>query len=223
MSTPVIPFKSVELALKELLVRDYAPLTGLDARVGGEFPATVDGWYIRIDRIPGGRTDSFEGSFVVDLEVFAPDYLNANQIAHDLEALILAHGYHVVISEGKRWVFDRVFQNTGVADLPWAGDDDIFRLGATYAFTARRSAGVGTSIPVPPPVEGGSTGGTAFTYEQGAPLDTWEFEHNLGYRPGGVRVVADSGDTYYPVIVDIDENTIRLVFPEPVSGLAHLS
>jgi hypothetical protein len=223
VSTPITAFTSVERALMALFVRDYPPLTGLDTRIGGEMPGTVDGWYIRIDKVPGGRSDSFEGTFAVDVEVFSQDYLDAEKIAYDLEALLLAHGYHVVISDGKRWVFDDVFQNTGVSDLPWDGDDDTYRLGATYAITARRSKGVGTSIPTPPPLDGGSQGGTAFAYQRTTPLQVWTIEHNLGYRPGGVRVAADSGDTYFPVVVDLDENTVRLTFAEPVSGWAYLS
>lgn len=227
MSTPVIPFGSVERALMALLVRDYAPLTGLDERVGGEMPGALEptDWYIRIDRVPGGRTDSFEGTFVFDVEVFSQDYLNADQIAHDIEALLLAHGYHVVVADGKRWVFDDVFQNTGVADLPWAGDDDTYRLAATYALSARRSRGTNVSVPVPLPVEegGSADGGTAFAFEQSSPLTVWTIPHGLGYRPGGVRVAADNGDTYFPVIVDLDANTIRLTFAEPISGWAYIS
>jgi hypothetical protein len=211
-----------------LLVRDYAPLSGLDERVGGEMPGALEptDWYIRIDRVPGGRTDSFEGTFVVDVEVFSQDYLNAERIASDIEGLLLAHGYHVVIADGKRWVLDDVFQNTGVADLPWSGDDDTYRLAATYAFTARRSKGTTLSAPIPLPVEeGGSVeeGGVAFSYEQDAPLAVWTVTHNLGYRPGGVRVAADNGDMYFPIVVDLDANTVRLTFSEPVSGWVYIS
>lgn len=139
MSTPVTPFGSVERAVVALLVRDYAPLGGLDTNIGSEMPGRVDNWYIRVDRIPGGRTDSFEGDFAVDIEVFSEDYLEADDMAHEIEAIMLAHGYHVVTSDGRQWVFDNVFQNSGVADLPWPGDDDTYRLSATYAFTVRRS------------------------------------------------------------------------------------
>jgi hypothetical protein len=224
MATTVTPFGSVELALKDLLVRDYAPLTNLDERIGGEFPGTIDQWYIRIDKVPGGSTNSFEGDFILDIDVFSDDYLNADKIAHDIEAVLLAHGYHVVISAGKRWVFDDVFQNIGVSDRPWDGDDDVFRMSATYTLTARRMAGTGTGLPLPPPQEGSvGEGGTAFAFEQESPLTIWTIEHNLGYRPGGVRVAADNGNMYFPVIVDLDENTVRLTLPEAVSGWAYLS
>lgn len=223
MSTPVTPFGSVELALKDLLVRDYAPLTGLDERVGGDFPRDVDQWYIRIDKIPGGRTDSFEGDFIVDIDVFSLDYLDAEQIAHDIEGLLLAHGYHVVLSGGKRWVFDSVFQNVGVADRPWDGDDDTFRISATYAFTARRRAA--TSGPIPAPPGGGEEvfGEFAFEYTQSTPSTVWTIEHGLGYHPAGIQVVDSNGDIHHPVIVYLDENTVRLTLAIPVTGTAYLS
>jgi hypothetical protein len=224
VSTPVAPFGSVELAVMELLVRDYAPLD-MD-HIGGEMPGTVDPWYVRVDKIPGGRTDSFEGAFLLDIEVFASDYLNAEKILHDIEGLLLAHGYHVVISGGRRWVFDSVFQNSGVADLPWDGGDDTFRLGSTYTLGFRRQASSG-STPAPAPIPEDETpteGGAAYAYQRTAPAAAvWTIVHNLGYRPGGVRVTADNGNVYFPVAVDLDENTIRLTFPEPITGWAYLS
>jgi hypothetical protein len=224
MSTPVTPFGSVERAIMALFVRDYAPLTGLDERIGGEFPGDVDGWYIRLDRVPGGRTDSFGGTFVLDLEVFSQDYINAEKIAHDLEAIMLSHGYHVVVADGKRWVFDDVFQNQGVADLPWDGDDDTYRLGSTYALTARRAVGDGVTIPAPLPEEHEEEVlVAAYHHVQSVASDTWTIAHNLGYRPGGVRVTASNGDTYYPVAVDLDVNTIRLTMADSITGTADLS
>jgi hypothetical protein len=224
MATPVQPFGSVERAVMALLVRDYAPLTGLEARIGGEFPdSTLDQWYVRVDKVSGGRTDSFGGDFLVDVEVFSQDYLNAEKIALDIEALMLAHGYHVVLADGKRWVIDDVQQNIGVADRPWDGDDDTYRMSASYALTARRRAGTGAAIPAPPPPDGPTAGGAAYAHQQTINSNTWIVNHDLGYRPGGVRVTADNGDTYFPVVVDLDENTIRLTLAEAVTGWAYVS
>lgn len=135
---PVAKIGSVERALMALFVRDLEVLEGVDTRIGGEFPRVVDDFYVRLDRVPGGRATSFEGDFVVDIEVFSEDYLRAEDISEDIEVLLLAHGYHTVVSGGKKWVFDGIFQNTAITDLPWAGDDDTHRLMATYALTVRR-------------------------------------------------------------------------------------
>lgn len=153
MATKVAPFGPIELAVMALLVRELDVLGGSDARVGGDMPREVDDFYIRIDRVPGGRTDSFEGDFVVDIEVFSADYVRAGDIAADIEALMLAHGIHTVISGGRRWTFDGIFQNVGISDIPWESDDDTHRLLATYSFTVRRSSATGLIEPAPIPEE----------------------------------------------------------------------
>lgn len=222
MATPVHPFGSIERALIALLARDLPHLDGTDSRVGTEFPRDLapEDFAIRIDRV-ASSTDSFSGDFTVDLEVFSQDYLKAEGISLDIEALMLAHGYHVVITDGRRWVFDDVSQNDGVADLPWDGDDDTYRLGATYVLTSRRGPQAGTTIPAAP----GSTSAAraSYTHTQTEPAAIWTIPHGLGYPPGGVRVDADNGDTYFPVVVDLDTNTVRLTMAEPITGKAYLS
>jgi hypothetical protein len=97
-------------------------------------------------------------------------------------------------------------------------------MGATYALTARRSVGAGITIPAPPPEvneEGQLV--AAYHHVQTVASDTWTIPHNLGYRPGGVRVTASNGDTYYPVVVDLDLNTVRLTLADAVTGTAELS
>lgn len=136
--TVIKPFSSMERALMALLVRDLPQLEESDLRVGGDFdfqPATMN-FYIRIDKVPGGRADIHEGTFVFDVEVFSQDYLLAESVAFAIETLALGYP-HVVEVEDRKVVFDDVTQNVGVADLPWE-DDSTYRLGATYVITARR-------------------------------------------------------------------------------------
>jgi len=138
MSTPVKKFGAIELALLALLVRDLDVLEGSEVRVGGDFPTSVDDFYIRIDKVPGGGNTSFEGDFLVDIEVFSEDYLRAEDISEDIEVLMLAHGVTSVVAGDQKWVFDGIFQNRGIADLDWDGGDDTHRLSASYSFTVRR-------------------------------------------------------------------------------------
>ena len=140
--TTVKPFGSIETALKALLLAKYPPLVDLGsaaaARVGGDLAydaATMD-FYIRLDKVPGGRNDRFGGAFIVDVEVFGVNYLETESRSLDIEALLLGYP-HVVEVGDKTWVFDTVSQNTGPDDLPWE-DDEVSRLGATYVITARR-------------------------------------------------------------------------------------
>lgn len=142
MSQNLTPRTSVEQAVLALLMREVVfegeALSSHPARVGGDFPGPelVDPWYIRIDRVPGGRFGRIQGYDVVDLEVFSTDYARAESLAFALEALALGYP-HVVEVGDRKVVLDSVSQNVGVADLPWE-DDSVYRLGATFAITARR-------------------------------------------------------------------------------------
>lgn len=135
MANEVKPFGSIELAVKALLVDGYEPAT--EDNVGGSLDYQVgQGLYIRVDKVPGGRSDRFGGDFVVDLEVFGVNYLETESHALDIEALLLGYP-HVVEVDGRTVVFDEVSQNSGPDELPWE-DDEVSRLGATYVITARR-------------------------------------------------------------------------------------
>lgn len=139
----VKPFGSIETALKAFLLASYQPLIDLepaeaDARVGGDlaYDSAAMDFYIRIDKVPGGRSDRFEAAFIVDVEVFGVNYLETESRSLDIEALLLGYP-HVVEVGDKTWVFDAVSQNTGPDELPWE-DDEVSRLGATYVIIARR-------------------------------------------------------------------------------------
>ena len=141
--TTIKPFGSVDRALLALLTTQplqigaAEPATAPEAQVGGDFAYDPSmPWYIRIDKVPGGRSDWYQGDFVVDIEVFAADYLLAESVAFAIEALLLGYP-HVVEVDGRKVVFDEVSQNASPAELPWE-DDSVSRLGSTYVITARR-------------------------------------------------------------------------------------
>lgn len=132
----VKPFTSVERAVLALFERDYTEVPG-DPRVGGNFPGEVaaDDYFIEIDKV-GGRSDRFEGDFVLDIGVYSGSYSLAESVAFELEALLLRYP-HVVEVDGKKVIFDYVEQNQVPAEAPW-DDDAVHRLLATYVITARR-------------------------------------------------------------------------------------
>lgn len=142
MSNIVKPFKSIEKAVRALLIAELPELAAMDpataaAHVGGDmsFDPATDDWYIRIDKVDS-NTNRFQGDFIVDIEVFDHKYLQAESRSLDIEALLL--GYPLDVEVGaQKWVFDKVIQNTGPDELPWE-DDRVSRLGATYVITARR-------------------------------------------------------------------------------------
>ena len=140
--TTIRPFASIDRALLALLVAqplqiDDTTTAVPEAQVGGDFAyQPTMPWYIRIDKVPGGSSDRFGGQFIVDIEVFAADYLLAESVAFAIEALLLGYP-HVVEVDGRKVVIDDVSQNASPAELPWE-DDSVSRLGSTYVLTARR-------------------------------------------------------------------------------------
>lgn len=124
----VNPFPMVEMAVKEL-IETYEPAEG---KTGGDLSYDGVGLYFWLALVPGGSTDRLEGTWNVDIDVFAPTYGEAMQAALDLEAVLI--GPRKVTSVLR---LDNVYQNVGPAERPW-GDENAFRVGATYIFTARR-------------------------------------------------------------------------------------
>ena len=124
------PFPMIEKAVKELLETQYPDAEG---KVGGDMSYNgTDDFYVWIGLIPGGSTDQIEGDWIVDIDVFAASYAEAMERALALEPVLI--GPRKVTSVLR---FDNVYQNEGPAERPW-DDESVFRIGATYALTARR-------------------------------------------------------------------------------------
>lgn len=123
------PFAMVEMAVKEIVER-YEPAQG---NVGGDLSYAGKDLYVWIGLVPGGSTTEIDGEWTVDIDVFAPSYGAAMQAALDLEPVLLARR-HVTATMR----LDGTYQNEGPAERPW-DDETVFRIGATYTFTARRT------------------------------------------------------------------------------------
>src|SRR6478735_6326570 len=78
-----------------------------------------------------------EGYAVVDVHFFHPDYATAMNLAIDFDAA--AMGYpHVVSSNGRAVLFDRVECLSLPAEIPWLDDRSVRRIRATYSVSFRR-------------------------------------------------------------------------------------
>jgi hypothetical protein len=137
--TDIEKFTSFEKAFRQvlvdhLLVNDepvQPNLIGRDFRYDTSMP-----YFIRLEKVPGGRTDRFGGTVIIDVETWGTSYNATDSLASAIESVMLGYP-HVVEVDGRKVVLDEVFQNTGAAALPWEADS-VFRLGATYVLTARR-------------------------------------------------------------------------------------
>lgn len=125
------PFPMIEKAVRELVER-YDPA---DGKTGGDpdFTPPVD-LFVMISLVPGGSTTEVEGDWIVDIDVFGSSYASAMQHALALEPVLI--GSRKVTSTLR---IDNCYQNQGPAERPW-DDENTYRIGATYAFTARRPA-----------------------------------------------------------------------------------
>lgn len=125
------PFPMIEKAVKELIEEK---LEGAEGKVGGDLSYEgEEDFYVWIGLIPGGSADQIEGDWILDIDVFAKRYSEAMNKALALEAALV--GPRHVTSTMR---LDNCYQNEGPAERPW-DDESVFRIGATYAFTARRS------------------------------------------------------------------------------------
>lgn len=125
------PFPMIEIAVRKLIEAKMPEAVG---KVGGDL--SYDGvadFYVWIGLVPGGGATETDGEWIVDIDVFATDYSDAMDRALALEALLI--GSRHVTSTMR---IDNCYQNQAPAERFWE-DESIFRIGATYVFTARRS------------------------------------------------------------------------------------
>lgn len=124
------PFPLVERAVKELIEAKYEPAVD---KVGGDLSYVPgSGLYVWIGLIPGGSADEIEGEWILDIDVFGDAYGPAMTHALAIEAALVGPRHVTSVMR-----LDNCYQNQGPAERPW-DDDSVFRIGATYVFTARR-------------------------------------------------------------------------------------
>ena len=124
------PFPLVEMAVKELIETKYGVSEG---RVGGDLSySRGDEFYVWIALVPGGGTTEIDGEWVLDIDVFADTYSDSMSHALALEAILLERRHATSVMR-----LDRTYQNEAPSERPW-DDDSVYRIGATYVFTARR-------------------------------------------------------------------------------------
>jgi len=122
----------VEKALRELVEAKYVPAAG---NVGGDpsfDPATVD-LFVEITLIHG-QTDQIDGEWTVDVDTYGRSYNTAMGHALGLEAALIGPRHVTSVMR-----LDNVYQNEAPSERPW-DDDGVFKIGATYVMTARRTS-----------------------------------------------------------------------------------
>lgn len=89
----------------------------------------------------------------------------------------------------------------------------------------------GAQGPAGPPGPQGAAGpqgpagalGGQYTHNQAVAAAIWTITHNLGFKPGGIKVFDTAGTQVEGDIEHLDVNTVRLTFSSGFSGTAYLS
>ena len=123
------PFPLVESAVKELIETKYPAAIN---NIGGDLSYDGDPLYVMI-ALTGGSSDQVYGEWVLDVDCFAPSYVEARQHALLIEAALLGPRHVTSVMR-----LDNCTQNESPVERPW-NIEDQFRVGATYVFTARRT------------------------------------------------------------------------------------
>lgn len=125
------PFPMIEKAVRALIETKYPEA---DGKTGGDLSYTAgDGFYVWIGLVPGGGSTEVDGEWIVDIDVFADSYGEAMGRALMLETLLIGARH---VTEVMR--LDNIYQNEAPSERPW-DDEQVFRVGAVYTVTARRS------------------------------------------------------------------------------------
>lgn len=126
------PFPMVERAVRQLIEAKYPPAA---SRVGGSLSyQRGSGLYVWIGLTPGGQTTQIDGEWALDIDCFESSYSAAMNHALNLEAVLVGPRHGTPLMR-----LDNCYQNEAPSERPW-DDDDVFRVGATYTFTARRTS-----------------------------------------------------------------------------------
>ncbi len=70
--------------------------------------------------------------------------------------------------------------------------------------------------------QGGEIPPTKYVHEQGTPSETWDIQHNLGYRPH-VLVINSAGERVYGWEEHVSSDRVLLKWKSAFSGTAYLS
>lgn len=138
MSAPLNRWPSWPLLIFDLIdtrrqAADLEPVS-----MGMTYDASVNPLPRYIVRVVDPGAGRLEANVVVDIETIASTYVKAEDLANDVDEILM--GYPLSVSSGGRVVLvDRVDVLSSPAELDLEGESKIRRFLATYQLTVRRS------------------------------------------------------------------------------------
>lgn len=120
-------------------------------------------------------------------------------------------------------VFERGRTGLSQVDL-WLASVNPYGVRAPMAvFSVDTVRSRSTSWPNPALPTPGVVQRLSYTHVQSVVASVWTIVHNLGFLPAGVRIEDNNGEDTTGEVSYPDVNTVRIVFNQPLSGVAYLS
>ena len=141
MSDPEFPrWPNIEIVLMHWVTAAYpTELPGgyAGGHVGRDDPDPLDGYYFKPRRWPTGGRTKLNDYPMVDIEVFAPTYDEAEALIESIDSDLLSYPVRMTTPTGVV-VIDHVEQTRAPIEIEYFGDSSVWRFGATYQFSLRR-------------------------------------------------------------------------------------
>jgi hypothetical protein len=134
MSNVYTRFKNIEDVLSALFRDKFPDELPDEDRVGSIFPENDGGYFVRIEKLGGGRTNLNDYP-TVWIDVVAPTYGQAESLSESISMLLLGYPVSVATPTGVA-VLDSVDETSSFAETPYP-DSSYRRLSATYDLSLR--------------------------------------------------------------------------------------
>lgn len=140
MSDPQFPrWPNIEIVLMHWAVATYpSNFPSFDGKyVGRDYPDPLESTFFHPRRWPTGGRTKLNDYPMVDIEVLAKTYDEAEALIESIDSDLLSYPVRMTTPTGVV-VIDHVEQTRAPIEVPYFGDDSIWRFGATYQFSLRR-------------------------------------------------------------------------------------
>lgn len=145
MSDPKFPrWPNIELVLMHWAIATYpSDFLEFDGRyVGREYPDPLESVFFRPRRWPTGGRTKLNDYPMVDIEVLAKTYDEAEALIESIDSDLLGYPLRITVptdvTPSGVVVIDHVEQTRAPIPIDFFGDDSIWRFAATYQFSLRR-------------------------------------------------------------------------------------
>lgn len=136
MSDVLPRYKNIADVLSVLLRETFPAELPNEDHVGLVFPDDESGYFVRLERLPAPGRTKLNDYPLVDVDVVAPTYAQAEALSESISMLFLGYPHSIATPSGVA-VLDSVDETRSFSEVPYP-DSSYRRLAATYQFSLRR-------------------------------------------------------------------------------------